>query len=61
MARTLYGTGPCASFLLTARAFELGYSEELSPEMNEVSDKAFERVLALCAFLSPSLAHLSPQ
>jgi hydrogenase maturation protease len=61
MARTLYGTAPCASFLLTARAFELGYSEELSPEMNEVSDKAFERVLALCAFLSPSPAHLSPE
>lgn len=60
MAQTLYGKTPCASFLLTAQAFELGYSEELSPEMVRVSDKAFERVLALCAFLTPNCADLSP-
>ena len=61
LARTLYGAAPCASFLVTARGVRVGYGEELSPEMTEVSDKAFERVLALCAFLSPSLAHLSPR
>ena len=60
MARTLYGAAPCASFLLTARTFDLGYGEELSADMSLVLDKAFDRVLALCAFLSPALAHLSP-
>jgi len=55
MARTLYGSAPRAAFLLSAQAYELGYQEQLSPEMAAELDKAVEQVGALCEFLSPRL------
>jgi len=57
MAHTLYGASPCAAFLLTAKAHELGYGQEFSPQMERTLDKARARVLSLCEFLEPS-AHL---
>lgn len=53
MASTLYGSAPHAAFLLTARAHEMGYSGELSPQMAVELDRAVKRVLELCEFLDP--------
>lgn len=61
MARTVYGSGPHSAFLLTARAYELGYREQLSTEMTIELYKAVDRVVSLCEFLSPGLieSHMS--
>jgi hydrogenase maturation protease len=55
LAQTLYGSRPQTAFLLTAQAYELGYQDRLSPEMQVELEDAVDRVTALSEFLSPGL------
>lgn len=58
LAQSLYGARPQSTFLLTAQAYELGYQEKLSPQMQAQLEEAVDRVTALAEFLLPeAFAH----
>ena len=48
-----------AYLALTARAHELGFGEQLSPQMACTLEKAFARIVALCEFLNPTCLNVS--